>query len=63
MDNTNTITFKYRYPEGVTDSVKCYIHDIITNAVNKTFWELYHDGHITYFSLLDEDMEEGDKND
>lgn len=61
MDNTNTITFKYRYPEAVTDRHKCNIDLSILSAVTKTFWKMYHDGLITDFYLIDEDMKEGDK--
>lgn len=57
MNHSNTIKFKYDYPEGANDKLKTYIDFLITNAVNKTFWELYHEGHITNFYLIDEDME------
>lgn len=56
MNNANTITFKYIYPEDATERAKYETDCLITNAVNRVFWELYRKGHITYFYLIDEDM-------
>lgn len=53
MKNSNIITFKYNYPESATDTEKDRIDSVMIDAVNKTFWELYHDGHITNFYLID----------
>lgn len=65
MNNTNTITFKYTYPKNANDTAKEEIDIIITNAITRTFWELYRKGHITNFYLIDEDMAQptGEQND
>lgn len=55
-NNSNTITFKYNYPEGTTDVRKDEIDSIIIDKVNKTLWELYHTGHLINFYLICEDM-------
>lgn len=60
MNNTNTITFKYRYPEGVTEVQKYDIDNAIIFALNKAFNDVYHEGLITDFCLIDEDMEGGE---
>lgn len=63
MGNTNTITFKYTYPEDATDTEKYQIDCLIISAVNKDFWKMYRDNLITNFNLIDEDMEGDNKND
>lgn len=57
MDNINTITFKYSYPENATDTQKYEIDQLTKQAVNKVFWGLFRGGHIANFYLIDEDME------
>ena len=56
MNNTNTITFKYIYPENATDMQKYEIDQLTKQAVNKAFLGLFRGGHIADFYLIDEDM-------
>ena len=54
--NKSTITFGYYYPDGADDAVKDNIDLLVTQAVTKAFWELYHRHVITDFYFIDEDM-------
>lgn len=52
----NKVTFDYSYSIYVTGARKAEIDAMIAKELSHTFWGLYHDGLITDFHLIDEDL-------
>lgn len=52
----NKITFDYSYPPLTPEIKKVEIDALIAKEISHTFWGLYHEGYVTDFHLVDEDM-------